>query len=247
MNEKYARREGSQNNLLYEDLNTSTKRTSRKKSGDNKIVRATDSELATMPGRWSRLYEPLYQLSNNPMSAPFLFPVHDMYSSSSLVGYGKVIKQPMDLRTILNKLLARQYSDESDVYNDLRLIWTNCELYNGSKHLLVAINAKAFSEEVDSLWHSLFPGTVAPSDIASASHSRAQSRKKSPEYDVLRERVKLKIETLQESDPGCMEELLEMINQEAPQAMTSDEEGDIILNLEEVKSSSVLKKTGYTS
>ncbi len=44
--------------------------------------------------------------------------------------YYKVIKRPMDLRTMLNKLKNRVYDEISEVVADVKLIVANCRRYN---------------------------------------------------------------------------------------------------------------------
>lgn len=45
-------------------------------------------------------------------------------------GYHKVVKQPMDCGTILNKLQSGQYSSPREFEEDMKLVWTNCSTYN---------------------------------------------------------------------------------------------------------------------
>ena len=215
-------------------LLTTSKRSTRRKSGEGKIPYPTEAQLSVLPGRWARLYEALWKLSTYPMSAPFLFPIHEMYTPESLVGYDNVIQHPMDLRTVLGRILHRRYTSEDQVYTDLCLIASNCELFNGSSHPLVTTNVKPFREEVDAIWKGLYPGAMLPRAASRSLLSRSHSRELAPEYVVLRERVKARIEKLQEREPEGMEELLDVINREAPQAMAPDEDGDIVLNLEEL-------------
>lgn len=41
-----------------------------------------------------------------------------------------VVKNPMDLGTVLKKVKAQQYKDKKAFKADLDLIWDNCLLYN---------------------------------------------------------------------------------------------------------------------
>lgn len=65
-----------------------------------------------------------------------------MYESGNsivleLYDYPDVIKHPMDLGTINQKIKDKKYKTVEAVLNDIQLIWDNCKLYNnkGSVHL----------------------------------------------------------------------------------------------------------------
>ena len=47
-----------------------------------------------------------------------------------LFDYPDIVKHPMDLGTIKKRLEAGVYETTEDVANDIRLVWTNCMLYN---------------------------------------------------------------------------------------------------------------------
>ena len=57
---------------------------------------------------------------------PFLYPVN----TKQFPTYKKVIKQPMDLATIKKKLDANGYKLRDEFVDDIRLIFSNCELFN---------------------------------------------------------------------------------------------------------------------
>ncbi len=44
--------------------------------------------------------------------------------------YYDIIKQPMDLKTLMHNLKTRQYSHLDQLIADVRLIFDNCHLYN---------------------------------------------------------------------------------------------------------------------
>lgn len=44
--------------------------------------------------------------------------------------YLDIVKKPMDLGTIKNKIETNEYETIEDIANDIRLVWTNCMLYN---------------------------------------------------------------------------------------------------------------------
>ena len=57
---------------------------------------------------------------------PFLYPVN----TKQFPTYKKVIKQPMDLATMKKKLDANGYKLRDEFVDDIRLIFSNCELFN---------------------------------------------------------------------------------------------------------------------
>merc|ERR1712223_134657 len=64
-------------------------------------------------------------------SGPFLFPVN----TKQFATYKKVIKTPMDIATIKKKLdlptsNAGAYKSRDEFVEDVRLIFTNCEVFN---------------------------------------------------------------------------------------------------------------------
>lgn len=68
-------------------------------------------------------------------STPFLNKV----SKREAPNYGLIIKNPMDLNTVMKKLKLFAYNSKSEFVDDLMLIWSNCLLYNADpKHFLRA-------------------------------------------------------------------------------------------------------------
>lgn len=62
------------------------------------------------------------------LAEPFREPV--AWKALGLTDYPKVIKQPMDLGTIRDRLKKGQYKTLFQVGEDVRLVWTNCMTYN---------------------------------------------------------------------------------------------------------------------
>src|SRR6185437_7991044 len=53
--------------------------------------------------------------------------------------YHDIIKNPMDFSTIKKKLNARVYTNTAEFCEDMELVFSNCELYNGEKSVIGAI------------------------------------------------------------------------------------------------------------
>ncbi|GBB94997.1 hypothetical protein RclHR1_02460017 [Rhizophagus clarus] len=96
----------------------------------------------------------LKELKKHPSAGLFLEPVDPV--KYGIPDYFDIIKQPMDLGTVESKLNALQYTTVADFESDVRLIFSNCILYNGVDH---PVSQQA--RELESLFNiqlSSFPG-----------------------------------------------------------------------------------------
>ncbi|KAL8720471.1 MAG: hypothetical protein Q9225_002659 [Loekoesia sp. 1 TL-2023] len=66
------------------------------------------------------------------LTAPFAIPVDPV--ALNIPDYHSVIKKPMDLRTIREKLENGQYENAKEFDSDIRLMFANCHKYNGPDH-----------------------------------------------------------------------------------------------------------------
>ena len=86
------------------------------------MAKEEDIELLT-----NLFQEILQAILNNQYSWPFLHPV----SSDEAPDYHEVIKDPIDLETIGNRLNEGQYYITKDIFfADLRRMCENCKVYN---------------------------------------------------------------------------------------------------------------------
>lgn len=67
-------------------------------------------------------------LRNDKCAGPFLEPVN--WEALGLFNYPQIIKKPMDLQTILQKIHSSQYEYLEEFFADIHLIWSNCKLFN---------------------------------------------------------------------------------------------------------------------
>jgi hypothetical protein len=72
----------------------------------------------------------LNMLVRHESAAPFLDPVDPV--ALNIPDYPEIVKEPMDLGTVRQKLADREYSTPSDMIADIRKIWENSLLYNPS-------------------------------------------------------------------------------------------------------------------
>ena len=87
-------------------------------------------ELAQRPRRsphHAYMQHLLTEMVNNPASWPFAQPV----SREEVPDYYEVIKEPMDLSTMEQKLEADKYSTMDEFVYDAKLVFNNCRSYNG--------------------------------------------------------------------------------------------------------------------
>jgi len=61
-------------------------------------------------------------------SAIFRKPVNP--AEFGILDYFDIVKEPMDLGTIQTRLDGDKYSSYEDFARDMRLVWSNCMLYN---------------------------------------------------------------------------------------------------------------------
>jgi hypothetical protein len=80
--------------------------------------------------RRPRLARPqlLKTLMRNPAAGAFLAPVD--WKALQLPTYPKIVKHPMDLGTIQQKLDSSRYAKVEDFIADVRLVWSNAKAFN---------------------------------------------------------------------------------------------------------------------
>lgn len=92
----------------------------------------------------------------SPGCALFRDPVDP--ESDGIPDYVRIVRNPQDLGTIRARLLASEYSAMSAWESDTRLVWSNCEKYNG-KASLVGKLAAAMTRKFDRLVKDVCPTT----------------------------------------------------------------------------------------
>jgi len=70
----------------------------------------------------------LKSLMKNPAAGAFLMPVD--WKALKLPTYPKIVKNPMDLGTVLQKLEASRYAKVEDFASDVQLVWKNAKAFN---------------------------------------------------------------------------------------------------------------------
>ncbi len=81
----------------------------------------TDKDLKVIQGI-------IKTISKDSNAHPFKEPVD--YKGLKIDDYIKIIRKPMDLSTVQNKLKQKIYESVHVVFEDIQLIWDNCKRYN---------------------------------------------------------------------------------------------------------------------
>ena len=97
-----------------------------------------------------RIEKVFTSMKNDPQAYDFLAPVD--YEALNLLDYPTIIKHPMDLGTVEQKVKEGKYPTFQEFLSDIDLIWTNCRTYNmaGSDIVKMANHCeKAFKRHMD--------------------------------------------------------------------------------------------------
>ncbi|OMJ27517.1 SWR1 complex bromodomain subunit bdf1 [Smittium culicis] len=133
-------------------------------------------------------------LRSNKDADPFLEPVDPVLLN--IPDYPDIIKKPMDLSTVLNKLNQGSYSLFDDVDSDIKQIFENCFLYNGkdspistmAKHLQKAYSnlLKKYNSQLTSQEESNVPSAPVVDTKAQLKHCSAILKElyKKQHYDI---------------------------------------------------------------
>ncbi len=74
------------------------------------------------------LYKIVCSILSRQESSVFREPVD--WKNLGLNDYPEIVKFPMDLGTIKSKIETEKYASIEDIVSDVRLVWSNCMLYN---------------------------------------------------------------------------------------------------------------------
>lgn len=120
----------------------------------------------------------------------------------NLPDYYDIIKQPMDLGTVKNKMENREYKAPEEFVKDVRLMFTNCYKYNPSDHEIVTMGRKL--QNVFEMRLAKMPDEATNDDassdggMTSASESESESSSESEDDDESKEKIRLLQAQIQE-------------------------------------------------
>ncbi|OMJ07587.1 Bromodomain-containing protein [Smittium culicis] len=101
-------------------------------SGD-KVAKATNPE-PTISVDYKRMKKILKKVATHKCSGPFLHPVDPI--ADGCPDYFDLIKNPIDISTILRKIDSLSYNKFSDFESDMDLLFSNCYLFNPANTLV---------------------------------------------------------------------------------------------------------------
>ena len=94
-------------------------------------------------------YDTVVELMERPEAPPFNQPVDP--EALGIPNYHHIIKKPMDLRTVKDKVKRNMYRNAQDFVEDVRLIWSNATTFNASDsavHQMALVMAMYFESRV---------------------------------------------------------------------------------------------------
>jgi bromodomain-containing factor 1 len=74
------------------------------------------------------------EIKKSPSANPFIKPVDDV--ALKIPDYYRIVKNPMDLGTISERVDKKLYMDIREFEIDMQLIFSNCYLYNGQESVV---------------------------------------------------------------------------------------------------------------
>mmetsp|Transcript_36815 Transcript_36815/g.41975 ORF Transcript_36815/g.41975 Transcript_36815/m.41975 type:complete len:242 (-) Transcript_36815:331-1056(-) len=175
-----------------------------------------------------------------PDAEPFRVAVD--YKGLGLFDYPEIVNKPMDLGTIKKKLSSKsQYRDVFKVAEDVRLVWTNCMMYNadGSDFYILAQNlAKKFEDKLKKLIeeHSLVEGgnNINNNDDKNQDKPKSKDSKEASDLVSLDEK-KAFAKSLYKLTKDEVGRILVELDQKCPAALVKNSsEDEVELNIDKI-------------
>lgn len=203
-------------------------------------------------------------------SWPFTLPVDPI--ALNIPDYFNIVKRPMDLGTIEQKLLNNEYADIWGFGEDVELVWRNCFLYNQPLSDVVKMGEamkkyfddkfKKLSEDVlnpqpiDSVQNEYIPTEPrsSPSLVSQPPKPKAPPKKRTKKTvpvdsrEMSFEEKKVLSENIEKLDPDQMVKIVQIIQLRAPRASSQANEQEIEIDLDKLDAVTLrqLEKFVYT-
>ena len=139
-----------------------------------------------------RLLREMMSPAHHPHNLPFMDPVDS--SQKELWDYDSIVKDPIWLKKIRERLLSGEYDSLKGLFSDLRLMFRNCYRYNGPKHAVTrrALRLEQLMEQLiermepDLREQCTLQATEGPGAVVDAAivNRRRSARAKKREYRV---------------------------------------------------------------
>lgn len=181
---------------------------------------------------WAAMKKLVSQINARSDSEPFREPVD--WSALGLFDYPQIIKKPMDLGTVQNKLENSQYTSINDAAKDIRQIWINCKTYNadGSEFYKLAESfSKRFEEKFAKLLkdHNI---TATSGDSADGEGSSSEA----PEPTI--EEKKSFAKSLYKITKEELGKVICILDEKCPASLTrNSEEDEVEINVDNITAS----------
>eukprot|EP00462_Mataza_sp_D1_P022360 CAMPEP_0175141842 /NCGR_PEP_ID=MMETSP0087-20121206/12379_1 /TAXON_ID=136419 /ORGANISM="Unknown Unknown, Strain D1" /LENGTH=206 /DNA_ID=CAMNT_0016425401 /DNA_START=58 /DNA_END=678 /DNA_ORIENTATION=- len=160
-------------------------------------------------------------ISSKPEVEAFLEPVD--WEAYELYDYPKVIKHPMDLGTVKQKLDEGSYSNVEQFTKDVDLVWDNAMTYNRSDSDIYACaekHKKMFHKKMESLLKG---------------EGKKASKKSTPADKEATKQDRIKFSQLvNQLNSDELEKLVLKIRQECPQALTQEIDLEIEIEINNI-------------
>nr|CAD7396195.1 unnamed protein product [Timema poppensis] len=162
----------------------------------------------------NEILKELFSKKHSGYAWPFYKPV-----DAELLGlhdYHDIIKKPMDLGTVKQKMDTREYKSAGEFAADVRLIFTNCYKYNPPDHDVVAMARKL--QDVFEMRYAKIPdeplaGNInMEKDISSTTGTESSSESSSESEDSEAERVR-KLALLQEQLKAMQDQMRKLVEE----------------------------------
>lgn len=129
--------------LRRESSNRTIKKPTRELPGEQEVIAASGKKKGKLPEQLkycNNILKEMFSKKHESCAWPFYKPV--AVEELGLHDYLDIIKQPMDLTTIRQKMDAREYNTPYEFATDVRLIFSNCYKYNPPDHDVVKMARK---------------------------------------------------------------------------------------------------------
>ncbi|KEF55319.1 uncharacterized protein A1O9_08973 [Exophiala aquamarina CBS 119918] len=137
-----------------------------------------DADDSVTPARLAHMRKVISNLKKSNASSAFRQPVD--YIALKIPNYPEVVKHPMDLSTIDNRLKHNKYTSVTAFIRDFEQIVTNCFLFNGLDHG-VSQQAKKMQSSFNSQMNNLPKATVEePSKESKKAAKKAEPTRSAP-------------------------------------------------------------------
>ena len=111
--------------------------------------------------------ELIRKFMDDPLTYDFRDPVIDALDpGESKDEYRRIVKQPMDLKTLESNVKNKRYETPKDFYRDFRLIFENAILFNESRYPLLAAIASYLLKRLEKEYSKRFEKGSTATNIA---------------------------------------------------------------------------------